>query len=169
KKFFAIVMPQLLTPGYRDEDFQRLKDAQLNALKQDLRNNNEEELGKERLIENIFRGTPLAHPSLGTIAGLESITLGDVKQFVASHYTRGNLVVGISGDYTDALLAELKSDLAQLPAGGTTATGIAGLAPIAGHKASGLEVEIVKKDTRATAISFGLPLPITRRDPEFAA
>jgi zinc protease len=169
KKFFDIVMPQLLTPGYRDEDFQRLKDAQLNALKQDLRNNNEEELGKERLIEDLFRGTPLAHPALGTIAGIESITLDDVKQFIAANYTRGNVVAGISGDYPDALLAELKSDLAQLPAGSTTATGLAGLAPIAGHKASGLEVEIIRKDTRATAISFGLPLPITRRDPDFAA
>ncbi|MCU1349335.1 MAG: peptidase, partial [Acidobacteria bacterium] len=169
KKFFDIALPQLLTPGYRDEDFQRLKDSQLNTLKQDLRNNNEEELGKERLIGNIFRGTPLAHPTLGTIAGLESITLDDVKQFIAAHYTRGNLVVGISGDYPDALLAELKSDLARLPAGSTDAQGIKSLAPIAGHKAGGLEVEIIKKDTRATAISFGLPLPITRRDPDFAA
>jgi zinc protease len=169
KKFFDIVMPQLLTPGFRDEDFQRLKDSQLNSLKQDLRNNNEEELGKERLIEDLFRGTRLAHPALGTIAGIQSITLDDVKQFIAANYTRGNLVAGVSGDYPDALLTALKADLAQLPAGATTATGIAGLAPIAGHKASGLEVEIVKKDTRATAISIGLPLPITRRDPDFAA
>jgi zinc protease len=169
KRFFEIVLPQLLTPGYRDDDFQRLKDSQLNALKQDLRNNNEEELGKERLIENLFHGTQLAHPSLGTAAGIESITLDDVRAFIAAHYTRGNLVVGISGDYPDALLTSLRAQLAQLPAGTETARGLASLAPIAGHRPSGLEVEIVKKDTRATAISLGLPLPITRRDPDFAA
>jgi len=169
KKFFDIVIPQLLTPGYREEDFQRLKDSQLNALRQDLRNNNEEELGKERLIGNIYRGTPMAHPAIGTIAGLESITLDDVRKFVATHYTRGNVVAGVSGDYPEALLTELKSDLGQLPAGSAVAQGMKGLDPIAGHKATGLEVEIIKKDTRATAISLGLPLPITRRDPDFAA
>ena len=70
QRFFAIVLPQLLEPGFRTEDFNRLKEAQLNALTQDLRSNNEEELGKERLQENIFRGTPYGHVALGTVAGL---------------------------------------------------------------------------------------------------
>ena len=78
----------LLEPGLREEDFQRLKDAQLNALKQDLRTNNEEELGKERLQDDIFAGTPYGHPVLGTVAGLEAITLDDVKGFVRAR-TRG--------------------------------------------------------------------------------
>ncbi|HEX8617137.1 MAG TPA: insulinase family protein, partial [Thermoanaerobaculia bacterium] len=56
-RFLAIVLPQLLTPGFREDDFQRLKDQQLNALKQDLRNNNEEELGKEELQNVVFNGT----------------------------------------------------------------------------------------------------------------
>ena len=59
QKFLGTVLPQLVDPGFRDEDFKRLKDAQLNALVQDLRSNNEEELGKERLQTNIFRGTPV--------------------------------------------------------------------------------------------------------------
>ena len=59
-RFLSTVLPQLLDPGFRDEDFKRLKDAQLNALVQNLRSNNEEELGKERLQTNIFRGTPTA-------------------------------------------------------------------------------------------------------------
>ena len=79
--FLGTVLPQLLDPGFRDEDFKRLKDAQLNALVQDLRSNNEEELGKERLQTNIFRGTPYGHVALGTVAGLNAITLDDVRQF----------------------------------------------------------------------------------------
>ena len=35
--FFNTVLPQLLDPGFREEDFTRLKAAQLNALTQDLR------------------------------------------------------------------------------------------------------------------------------------
>jgi len=55
--------PQLLSPGLREEDFRRLKDAGKNALLQDLRETNEEELAKERLQANIFAGTPTATPS----------------------------------------------------------------------------------------------------------
>jgi len=168
QKFFEVVLPTLLSPGYRDEDFQRVKESQLNFLKQDLRNNNEEELGKERLIQNLFPGTSYAHPVAGTIAGIESITVDDVKQFIAANYTRGNLVIGLSGDYPDAMLAQLQSELAALPAG-TVHEGKKTLAAIEGHHPQGLEVEIVQKDTRATAISMGFPIPVTRESADFAA
>ncbi|HEX8152693.1 MAG TPA: insulinase family protein, partial [Thermoanaerobaculia bacterium] len=168
KKFADTVLPQLLTPGYREDDFKRLKDVYLNSLKQDLRTNNEEELGKEELQNIIFAGTPYGHTMLGTVAGLESITLDDVKSFIARNYTRTNLVVGISGDYPDALLTRLKSDLATLPSG-PEATRIATLPAIAADMPNGLEVTIIKKDTRATAISMGIPISITREDADFAA
>ena len=44
--------------------------------------NNEEELGKERLQALVFAGTPYGHPVLGTVAGIDAITLDDVKDFV---------------------------------------------------------------------------------------
>ena len=170
KRFFAVAMPQLLTPGFREEDFTRVKDAQLNALKDNLRNNNEEELGKEELMNRIYSGTPYGHTVLGTVAAIQSTTLDDVKQFIADHYTRGNLVVGISGNYPEPMLTTLKKDLEQLPQGVTLATGLRGLPHIAGHAADGLNVEIIQKETRATAISLGSPLPITRADGlDFAA
>jgi zinc protease len=167
-KFLDTVMPQLLTPGLREEDFKRLKDAQLNALRQDLRNNNEEELGKEELANIVYAGTPYGHTVIGTIAGIESITLDDVKRFIAENYTRDNVVVGIAGDYPDALQARLEKSLASLPSGRAAST-VAALPAIRGDAAEGLEVTIIKKDTRATAISMGLPLPITRAHPDFAA
>lgn len=92
-----------------------------------------------------------------------------MQKFIAANYTRGNLVTGVSGDYPEALIARLRADLAQLPAGATVSEGLKSLAPIAGQMPSGLQVEIIQKDTRATAISMGRPLPITRRDDDFAA
>ncbi|HEX9983295.1 MAG TPA: pitrilysin family protein [Thermoanaerobaculia bacterium] len=168
KKFAAIVLPMLLDPGFREEDFKRIKDAQLNGLKQDLRNNNEEELGKEELQNVIFNGTPYGHTVRGTVAGIESITLDDVKKFIAANYTRGNLVVGLSGDYSEDIRKQLETSLAKLPAG-TAATTIASAKPFAADQPNGLELTIIKKDTRATAISMGHPLPITREDADFAA
>ena len=40
---------------------------------------------------------------------------------------------------------------------------------VEGARPSGLEVEILEKDTRATAISFGFPIAVNRAHPDFAA
>jgi zinc protease len=163
--FLDVVLPMLTDPGLRPEDFQRLKDQQKNALVQDLRNNNEEELAKERLQTNVFAGTPYGHPALGTVEGIEAITLEDVKGFLKKAYTRAGLTVGLSGDVPDAVAARLQIELGALPEGPAlpAPTGVVGRRP------SGLEVEIVQKDTRATAISLGLPLEVTRSHPDFVA
>ena len=164
-EYLGIALPLLLEPGFREEDFRRLKDAQRNALLLDLKDNNEEEFGKERLQGNVFAGTPYAHPVLGTVKGIESITLDDVKAFYRRAYTAGAVRVGISGDVSESMTKGLKAQLARLPAGaGLPAT----LVP-QGRKQNGLEVEIIEKNTRATAISFGLPLEVTRSHPDFPA
>ncbi len=164
-QFLGIAMPQLVDPGFREEDFRRLKDAQKNALVLDLKDNNEEEFGKERLQANVFAGTPYGHPVLGTVKGIESITLEDVKHFYRQAYTQGALRVGISGDVSSQMTASLKSALARLPAAGQ----LAATPAIRGRMPNGLEVEIIEKNTRATAISFGLPLEVTRSHPDFPA
>jgi zinc protease len=164
RPFFDAVLPQLLSPGFRGEDFRRIKDDHLNALKQDLRANNEEELGKERLQTNVFAGTAYGHPALGTIAGLESITLDDVKAFLRGALTRANLTVGIAGDAPEEMTDRLYAALASLPAGPALPK-----VAVAGRRPKGMEVEIIEKETRATAISFGLPIDVTRTSPDFAA
>jgi len=164
KAFFDIALPMLLTPGFREDDFARVKDAQLNALKQDLRSNNDEELGKERLQSNLFRGTPCAHPVLGTVAGIQKITLSEVKEFWRSQYTRRNLTIGLVGDVPDELLERLRRTVASLPDAAPKA-----LEPVAAYRPQGLEVEIIQKETRATAISFGHPIEVTRSHPDFPA
>ena len=164
RAFFATTLTQLGDPGFRDADFTRLKEAQENALVQDLRSNNEEELGKERLQTNIFRGTPYGHVALGTIAGLHAITIDDVKQFAKTMYTRANLTVGVNGNAPDDMMPALQAWLDLLPEGQA-----APRVPVSGRTPSGIEVEILQKDTRATAISFGFPIDVTRRDPDYAA
>ncbi len=163
--FFDMVLPQLTDPGFHEEDFRRLKDAQMNALVQNLRNSNEEELGKERLQELVYRGTPYGHPVLGTVAGVNAITLDDVKNFAKKAYTRAALTVGVAGDAPQALLARLKAEAGKLAAG----PALAKPEGVSGRKTNGVEVDIVKKETRATAISFGFPIAVTRAHPDFAA
>ena len=164
-EFLHIVLGQLAEPGFRAEDFQRLRDRQLTALTQDLRSNNEEELGKERLQVNVFAGTRYGHPALGTVAGIGAITLEDVKTFVRSHYTLANLKVGVSGDVPAGFTSVTSAILSALPAGQPAAAPT----PFTARRPSGMEIEIIRKDTRSTAISFGLPIAVTRSHPDFAA
>jgi zinc protease len=163
-KFEAIVLPQLVQPGLRAEDFDRLKANQLNALIQDLRANNEEELGKERLQETVFAGTPYGHPCLGTVRGIESVTMDDVREFITGNYTLSQLTVGLAGSIPDGFAERLERQLGTLPAG----TG-AKPVKVAGKQPSGLHVEVLEKDSRSVAISLGHPISVTRSHPDFAA
>ncbi len=165
RRYFETVLPQLLDPGFREDDFRRNKDLQKNALVQDLRTNNEEELGKERLQENIYAGSTYRHPVLGTVSGLDSITLDDVKRFIAGHYTLEILTAGFSGDVPAELETYLKEKLASLPG----PSGAAKPQKPLPRQPVGIEVEIVQKETRASAISFGHPISVTRSHPDFAA
>src|SRR5687768_3558091 len=138
-EFLHIVLDQLAKPGFRAEDFQRLKDRQLTALTQDLRSNNEEELGKERLQTNVFAGTRYGHPALGTVAGIKAITLDDVKSFVRDHYTLGDLKVGLSGDVPNGFVQVTSAILSNLPAGKPAPRAVA----FTPKRPQGMEVEII--------------------------
>jgi zinc protease len=163
--FVNEALAQLLSPGFREEDFKRVKESVLSDLTQDLRANNEEELGKERLQQNIFAGTPYGHTTLGTVKGIESITLDDVRNFIRTHYTQANVMVGLSGNFPENFANRLTQDLT------TLAAGPAPQLPrkVTGRMPEGMEVEIIKKETLATAISFGFPIEVNRAHPDFAA
>jgi zinc protease len=165
ERFLEIVLPMLTSPGLRSDDFARLKDEQRNALREDLRANNEEELGKEWLQARLFAGTPYGHPAIGTLAGIEAISPEDVRDFIRKAYTRAALTVGLTGEYPEAFRAQIERGLGRLSPGPALPApeGVVARGP------RGIEVEIIEKDTRATAISLGHPLAVTRSHPDFAA
>ena len=96
EKYYEIISGMLLDPGFREEDFSRVKDDTLNFIKVSLRENNEEELGKEVLYLDIYKGHPYGHLNSGTLAAVEKMTLDDVKKFYKANYTRANLILGMS-------------------------------------------------------------------------
>jgi len=167
ESFATIVLDLLLNPGLRESDLKRNRQSQQNALKLDLRSNNDEELGKERLQQLIFQDTSYGHPTVGSVAGIESITKADVERFMERHYTWNNLMVGLSGDVPDAFLQRLKDELQSgLPEGHGRRRAVREIEPAAPAQ---LSVEIIQKDTRATAISFGHPIEVTRAHPDYVA
>src|SRR5262245_10331237 len=98
-RFYALLRDMLLDPGFRQEDFTRVRDDAVNFLRVSLRESNDEELGKEYLYNLIYTNHPYGHHSRGTIASLQKLTVDDVRAFYRDHYTGGNLVLGLAGGY----------------------------------------------------------------------
>jgi len=165
QKYYEIISGMILEPGWREDDFKRLREDAINFLKVNLRSNNDEELGKEALYDFIYEGHPYGHYNVGTVESLEKLTLEDVKKFYRDNYTAANFVVGLAGGYAKGFDAKVESDFAaKLPAGAATK-----LTLPEPEKISGLEMQVIDKDTSSTAISLGSPIPITRSHPDFPA
>lgn len=165
QKYYQLTSDMLLSPGWREDDFKRLKEDAINFLKVNLRATNDEELGKEALYNFIYEGHPYGHHNMGTVSSLERITLDDVKGFYKANYTRANLVVGLSGGYPAGFHSSVEADFAKrLPEGKPLKSEL--LQP---KKSDGLEMIVIRKNTRATAISFGFPISVTRADSDWPA
>ncbi len=163
-KYYSVISQMLLDPGFREDDFKRIKQDMINALKVGLRESNDEELGKERLYNIIYKNHPYEHYTLGTISNLEKMTLQDVKDFYAKNYTQANLVLGLSGGFNDKFSKEIVADFSKLPKGERVARKIP-----APQLENGMKIDIVKRETRATAISLGFPISVNRASKDYAA
>ncbi len=163
-EFYPLFIDAVLNPGFRAEDFERIRDAAINGIENVLRYSSDEELGKATLTSEVFRGTRYAHPDAGTVESLRAITLDDVRSFWESHYTEGNLVLALGGAYPESLRARFEADLARL-ADGAPASAPAPVPP----PVEGRHVLLVEKPGPSTAISFGFPIDVHRGSREFYA
>ena len=156
-KYYALIKDMILDPGFRAEDFNRLRENAVNSLKVTLRESNDEELGKEHLYNVIYAGHPYGHHNDGKVSSLEKLTIEDVRSFYRSHFNRANVVIGLAGGYSKAFQEQVERDFEKLPEG--TADKKKFDAP---KLASGTRLEIVTRDTRSTAISLGFPIEVNR-------
>lgn len=164
-RYYSIISQMLLDPGFRPEDFTRLKEDATNFLKVSLREGNDEELGKEQLYNSIYAGHPYGHHNRGSLNALEHLTLDDVRTFYRQHYSRGNLVIGLAGGYPAGFDKRVKADFSKLPADKAN-TAFSYPQP---KMDAGMRIEIIKRDTRSTGISLGFPIAVTRRDRDWPA
>lgn len=164
EKYYELIRQMLLEPGFREEDFSRLKEDAVNYLKTSLRDGNDEELGKEQLYNVIYAGHPYGHQNTGAVGDLEKLTVADVRAWYKEHFTQANVTIGLAGGFTEAFAKKVRVDFKKLPEGKWTA-------PKFAHP--DLEdvwrVEIVQRETRATAISMGFPIKVRRGDADWPA
>jgi zinc protease len=162
EKFAEILSDQILNPRFAEDDFTRNRQDAIDYLTKTLRGNDDENLGKQAMASVLFAGHPYGYPSQGPVAGLQAITLDDVKLFYGLHYTRDRLVVGVGGGYPAGFAEAFTRRFAALSHRGAPQPR---LPPPPRH--DGNEILIVEKDARANAMSIGRAISVTRASPDF--
>ncbi len=162
--FYGVFKEMLLEPGFREDDFTRLRTNQLNFLEKTLINNMGEQFGKEILSLMLYDGHPYGHHTSGTVESLEALTLDDIKNFYKTHFLRGNLTIGLAGGYPEDFPERVAEDFSVLPEGRTPPLPLP--SPL---ESKGLEFVIAEKQTPATDISMGFPIALSRADKDFFA
>lgn len=162
--FFQMFTDAYLRPAFAEADFERLKKNQLNYLETSLRYAADEDLGKAALDLAVYDGTRYAHPVSGTVQGVSSITLEDVKNFYVLHYSRRNAVVAIGGGFDRPLLDRFEATLQQMPQTPAPAEPEVATASIDGRN-----VTLVSKPGADASISFGHPVEVRRGSRDFYA
>ena len=162
--YYGILREMLLTPGWREDDFKRLKDEAINFLRIELRGNNEEELGKEALYLRIYEGHPYGHHNVGSVAAIEKLTLDDLKSFYAKNFTRDNVEIAIAGGYPGGFDKRVVEDFTKLPEGKPMPVDLPAPA-----RAKKLRVTLIEKNTRGVLISLGFPIDATRNSADWPA
>jgi zinc protease len=164
-KYYSLIREMLLDPGFREDDFQRLKEDAINFLKTSLRGGNDEELGKEVLYTMIYPSThSYGHQNIGAISALQKLTIKDVRDFYQANFTQANLVIGLAGGYPEKFPAQVQSDFAKLPKGSPNGLKLSQPAQVPGTR-----IEIVQRETRSTAVSLGFPIGVTRSNKDWPA
>ncbi len=164
EKYYAIFKEMLLNPGFREDDFNRLKTNQLDFLGKTIINNMDEQFGKEILSLMLYDAHPYHQTVAGSVETVSGITLEDVKAFYKEQMVQGNITVGLAGGYPADFPAKVMAELSGLPQSFTPRLSLP-----AQRLPQGLQFIIADKQTPATAISMGFPVSISRSSKDFFA
>lgn len=163
-EYLPLYIDAVLRPAFNADDFERIKSDMLNYLENSLRYASDEELGKAALNQLIFEGTRYAHPVVGTVQGLRSITLDDVKEFYASFYSKENATLALGGGFDAALVSRMEQAIAELPD-----SGILPEVTIQPEALEGRHVLLVSKPDADSSISMGFPISVSRGERDYYA
>lgn len=170
EQFTPLFVEMMTRPQFAPSDVERLRDKAQNFLIQDLRSNNDEELGKEALYLEIYpKSHPYGHHDAGTIAGLKTLDAPRLRSFYQGGFTGGNFVLGVAGGYPVGYAESLRDQLVSAlpPASGRSKDP---KTPITHPtRPDGRRVTIVEKDTRSVAMSLGFPIEVNRAHKDWTA
>lgn len=165
EEVWGILRDVLTRPQMTAADFDRVRATALSDLVLGLRGQGDEALGKALLLSMIFEGHPYAHPELGTEEALNGLTVDDLRAHRARVFCPGRMTIGLAGRYPAGFGERIRRELEVLNT--EACVGRATLPPAEGH---GARIRILDKpEASATAVSMGMPIDVSRGDPDYAA
>ena len=120
-KFVELYTDVIVEPRFDPNEFERLRADAINDVKNRLRSQDDELLGKTALEALLYEGHPYARWPYGTVTGLSALTLDDVKAQWKKLFTQDRLVAGLAGPVDAALQAKVLGKLSALPGRGSRA------------------------------------------------
>lgn len=139
-------------PNLTKESLSKVKTTTLGSLSSKL--NDFDYVASTELKKLIFKDTPFAYPSSGTLKSVESIELEDVKSFIEENLVSSRLIVAVGGDIDiEMVKKEIQKVISLMPKGE--------LPTLAYHSVS-KEVEqiILKRETEQAYIYFSSPYDV---------
>jgi zinc protease len=103
--FLDLIRELLTEPRFDEEEFELLKKILEGELEQSLQD--PRALVARALLQTVYQGTGLARPAEGTLEGLEKTRLEDLEKFFKRHYSRANLVFGVTSAVSEEMLGSM--------------------------------------------------------------
>jgi zinc protease len=109
KKFLALLEEAMLQPAFSEKDFSELKREILNDIAHVKNANNR--LGGLAARREIFKGTPLERPVIGSKSTVEKITLADVQRKYNDYFDRPKIVFAAAAPFPETEIVEIFSKI----------------------------------------------------------
>ncbi|HEY6878923.1 MAG TPA: pitrilysin family protein [Polyangiales bacterium] len=164
--FYPLFRDVLRAPAFDAGDIERLRARALSHLTQDLRGADDEALGKELLQAMLFQGHPYAHPELGSESGLRKLDRAQMIAQRARVFCAARVRAAVSGPIDEAFAKEMERDLAALDSPSCEAK--RPLPPPSTLQTRRVWI-VDKPEAASVAISFGLPIDVSRSHPDYPA
>jgi len=142
----------LSDPNISENAVKKVKTTTLGSLSS--KQNDFDYVASNELKRLLFKDTPLASPSSGTLKSVESIELKDVKNFIEEHLVSSKLIIAIGGVIDiEAAKKEIQKIIASMPKGE--------LKKLAHYEVNEkVQESILKKETEQAYVYFGSPYKI---------
>ncbi|MEM9533266.1 MAG: pitrilysin family protein [Pseudomonadota bacterium] len=157
----SLMVDMLVKPGFDAERLKIAVDRQVESMR---RRNDDTRAIEPRVWSEVMLGEDFFGTRVATEASVRSVDRDVMAEVVARIFSRGHLVIAVSGDITgDEAEAKITEALSQLPAGEAPPPVPDDLAP----RTPGLYA-VNKDDVNQTRVSVGLPGPRVRHPDQYA-
>lgn len=160
EKAFSYMGMALSSPRFDEDAIARIRSQSLSVLTQQEQNPGYKAYrGWQKLA---FGDHGYGQPAIGTRDSLKALNADDLRHYAKRYLTRGNIIIGVSGDITPKRLGELlDAHLGELPAEFTPDTQLSDIALPAG-----ITPQVIEHDIPQTMVRFGMQ-GIRRNDPDY--